>query len=256
MDEPGKIIHSVDKAAELIEILMRNRVPLTLREIAALSGYPKSTIHGLLNTLIAHEMIRQDAEGRYSLGIRLYECGRAVSSGWDISERTHPYIERLSASVDAGAFIAYFDGANVITIDRCTGGGSLQIIPESGVRQPLHATAQGKLFLSTLPQKDALRLARLKGMDQYTPHTINTPEDLAADLSAIRIRGYAIEDGEHRVGLRAAAAPLRIGDSRIKYAVGIIGLFRRVSSDEFQSACGELLKTAEEMEKEIGGRGI
>ena len=59
MDEPGKIIHSVDKAAELIEILMRNRVPLTLREIAALSGYPKSTIHGLLNTLIAHEIDRK-----------------------------------------------------------------------------------------------------------------------------------------------------------------------------------------------------
>ncbi len=254
MEETRKIIHSVDKAAVLIETLMRSHTPLTLKEIASLTGCPKSTVHGLLSTLIAHEMIRQDAEGRYSLGIRLYECGRAVSSGWDISERTHPYIERLSSSVDAGAFIAYFDGANVITIDRCTGGGSLQIIPESGVRQPLHATAQGKLFLATLPQKDALRLARNKGLTQYTPHTIITPEDLAADLSAIRVRGYAIEDGEHRVGLRAAAAPLRIGDSGVKYAVGIIGLFRRVSSDEFQSACGELLNTAEEMEKEIGSR--
>lgn len=248
MEETRKIIHSVDKAAVLIETLMRSHTPLTLKEIASITGFPKSTIHGLLSTLIIHEMIRQDAEGRYSLGIRLYECGRAVSAGWDISERTHPFIEKLSASVGAGAFIAYFDGSNAITIDRCSGGGSLQIIPETGVRQPLHATAQGKLFLSALPtQKEALRLARNKGMTQFTPHTIVTPEDLAADLAAIRVRGYAIEDGEHRVGLRAAAAPLFFEDSRVKYAVGIIGLFRRVSSDQFQSACDELVSTAEKM---------
>ncbi len=247
MEETRKIIHSVDKAAVLLETLTRSRTPLTLKEIASLTGFPKSTIHGLLSTLIIHEMIRQDAEGRYSLGIRLYECGRAVSAGWDISERTHPYIEKLSASVGAGAFIAYFDGANVITIDRCSGGGGLQIIPETGIRQPLHATAQGKLFLAALPQKEALRLARNKGMTQYTPHTIITPEDLAVDLAAIRVRGYAIEDGEHRIGLRAAAAPLFFEESRVKYAVGIIGLFRRVSSDEFQSACAALVSMAEKM---------
>ncbi len=251
MEESRKIIHSVDKAAVLIETLMRSHTPLTLKEIASLTGFPKSTVHGLLSTLIVHEMIRQDAEGRYGLGIRLYECGRAVSAGWDISERTHPYIEKLSASVWAGAFIAYFDGANVITIDRCSGGDGLQIIPETGVRQPLHATAQGKLFLSALPQKEALRLARNKGLTQYTPHTIINPEDLAADLAAIRVRGYAIEDGEHRIGLRAAAAPLCFEESRMKYAVGIIGLFRRVSSDEFQSACAELVRMAEKMREAI-----
>lgn len=36
---------------------------------------PKSTAFGLLNTLREYEMVSQGRDGRYSLGIRLFEYG-------------------------------------------------------------------------------------------------------------------------------------------------------------------------------------
>lgn len=243
----NKIILSVDKSMRLLEILLNARRPLTLKEIAEKSGCPKSTVYGLLITMMHHDVIRQYADGRYGLGIRLYECGCAVSDSWDITARVHPYLEKLAQQTGAGAFITFFDGRNVISFDRCVGSGGLQVIPEVGMRMSLHATAQGKLFLSTLPRSRALHMLREEGMTAFTPHTITDPDALFSELDAIRVRGYAIEHGEYRRGLMGAAAPVREYDGKIQYALGIVGLFRSVTSDEFQFSVEKMLATASEL---------
>ena len=244
----NKIILSVNKAMKLIEILLDARRPLMLRELAERSGFPKSTVHGLLFTMTQHAVIRQYADGRYGLGIRLYECGTAVSESWDISTIAHPHLEKLAQVTGAGAFITYFDGTNVISFDRCAGSGGLQVIPEIGMRMSLHATAQGKLFLSALSRSRVLSLLREEGMTAFTPHTITDTENMMAELDAIRVRGYAIEHGEYRRGLMGAAAPIHEHNGNLQYALGIVGLFRSVTSEDFQSAISQMLAEAEKIE--------
>ena len=246
----NKIIYSVDKSMKLIEILLKARRPLTLKEISDTSGLPKSTAHGLLYTMTQHEIIRQNPDGRYGLGIRLYECGCAVSESWDITAHVHPYLEKLAQETGAGAFITFFDGRNVISFDRCVGSGGLQVIPEIGMRMSLHATAQGKLFLSTLSRSKVLSMLREEGMAAFTPHTITETDTMLAELDSIRVQGYAIEHGEYRRGLMGAAAPIREHDGRILYAIGIVGLFRSVASDDFQSAIKSMLAVSGSLSKD------
>lgn len=81
---------SVDKAMELLEVLLKNRRPMSLQELSQAAGYPKSTLHALLTTLRCHEAVRQDADSRYALGIRLFEYGCAVSGAWDITRIASP----------------------------------------------------------------------------------------------------------------------------------------------------------------------
>ena len=49
----GNIILSVAKAMELLQALSRAEKPLTLAELTEYSGYPKSTVFGLLTTMRA-----------------------------------------------------------------------------------------------------------------------------------------------------------------------------------------------------------
>ncbi len=65
-------------------------------------------------------------------------------------------------------------------------------------------------------------------------------------IDAAVSESWNIEHGEYRRGLMGAAAPIREHDGKIKYALGIVGLFRSVMSDEFQSAIRLMLKIAEE----------
>ena len=243
----NKVILSVDKSMKLLEILLKFRHPVSLKTLSECSGYPKSTVYGLLFTMMQHEVVHQYADGRYGLGIRLYEFGTAVSQSWDISAVVHPALEKLSELTGAGTFITYFDGKNVISFDRCVGTGGLQVIPEVGMRMSLHATAQGKLFLSTLNRSRVLHLLRESGMAAFTPHTITDIDRMFAELDAIRVRGYAIEHGEYRRGLMGAAAPIREIDGKIQYAIGFVGLYRGVTSDEFLSAVEAMLNAAKDL---------
>ena len=76
MSEPeAKSIHSVAKSIRLLELLREAGQPLSLTDLYGATGWPKSTIHGLLSTMREAGFIEQTQAGRYWLGIRLFELG-------------------------------------------------------------------------------------------------------------------------------------------------------------------------------------
>lgn len=74
----GNIILSVSKAMELLQILSRADKPLLLKEVSSLCAYPKSTVFGLLTTMRMYDVVTQTPDGRYALGVRLFEYGQQV----------------------------------------------------------------------------------------------------------------------------------------------------------------------------------
>lgn len=248
-------VQSVDKAMTLLEILLARRTPMTLQELSAASGYPKSTAHALLTTMRSHSAVEQQRDGRYALGIRLFECGCAVSSAWDIGHLAHPHLEQLAAATGASAFLSLLEGTNAISFDQCVSDTGLQVVPAIGGRMPLHATSQGKMLLSGRSDREVLRILEEGGMQAFTPHTITDPRRFVADLAAVRKQGYAVEDGEYRIGLRSAAAPVYDSGGQMRYALGVAGLFRRVWSEDFQNAVEQLVHQARQLSMALGWRG-
>lgn len=248
-------VQSVDKAMTLLEILLARRTPMSLQELSAASGYPKSTAHALLTTMRSHSVVEQQGDGRYALGIRLFECGCAVSSAWDIGRLAHPHLEQLAAATGASAFLSLLEGTNAISFDQCVSDTGLQVVPAIGGRMPLHATSQGKMLLSGRSDREVLRILEEGGMQAFTPHTITDPRRFVTDLTAVRKQGYAVEDGEYRIGLRSAAAPVYDSGGQMRYALGVAGLFRRVQSEDFQNAVEQLVHQARQLSMALGWRG-
>ena len=81
----GNTIRSVAKAMELLQLLSDAGEAMTLTAISERAGLPKSTVFGLLTTMRRYDMVTQTPEGRYALGLRLFEYGRQVERSWDIS---------------------------------------------------------------------------------------------------------------------------------------------------------------------------
>jgi len=250
----GGTVRSVSKAMELLELLLARRTPLSLQEIASSVGYPKSTVHALLSTLREHAMVEQRADGKYALGIRLFEYGCAVSSAWDVTLYARPHLEQLAARTGASAFISLLSGNCVISFDQCTGSAGMLVVPEVGYRLPLHATSQGKLLLSQFSDQDVLKRLRAEDLQTFTPHTVTEPQQLFAALAEIRRNGYAIEDGEYKIGLRSVSAPVYDRSGAMRYALGVVGLFRRVRSVEFEAAVESVVRHAAQLSASIGFR--
>lgn len=246
-------IKSLSKAIEIINIIAQKRGSASLKEITVASGYPASTVYGILATLRENDVVEQSAsDGRYSLGKRLFEWGMLVNSVRNIAGVAHPVMEEISVQCGESVMLSALDGTEALIIDHVEAYAGLSVAARPGSRMPLTATSQGKIFLAYMPHSETRRIIRKTGLAEYTPHSITDEEALLQALTLIRSQGYAIEDGEFRIGLRSVSAPVYTMDGDVKYALTMVGMFRRVTSKEFEDAIGLVTAAAGKISSALG----
>ena len=230
----GNTIRSVAKAMELLQLLSDAGEAMTLTVISERAGLPKSTVFGLLTTMRDYDVITQHADGKYALGLRLFEYGCRASAFWNISSLARPYLEHLAEATGASAMLSTYENGHIVALDQAEGRDSLRIVSAPGARLPLHCTSQGKVFLSAMADHEAKRVLSRRTLEPYTPKTLVTWEELFRVMQAARENGYAVEDGEYRFGLCSASAPVRDSSGAVRYAVGVVGMFDSARLPDFQ----------------------
>jgi DNA-binding IclR family transcriptional regulator len=91
--------------------------------------------------------------------------------------------------------------------------------PRLGELVPAHCTAGGKALLAG---RDRWRESLLGSpLRAYTDRTITDPGAVEREAAATRARGYAIEDGEYRLSVRALAAPVHDRARTTAAAIGV-----------------------------------
>lgn len=247
----GKTVQSVAKAMKLLELLNETGSAMSLSEISQQTGWPKSTIHGILSTMREDSLVAQDKEGRYMLGIRLFEYGCAFRASWKTLDVIRPYIDHISYETGEAVFLSIMDQGAVVTLDRADDRSGLWIRPDLGCRLPVHCTAEGKLFLAYMGEAKREAILNAYEYTAFTEHTITDKRSLLKELAQIREKGYALENSEFKTGLRAIAAPVLDAAGEVHYAVGIIGMFRQIESESFGKASSVVITTAKEISKKI-----
>ncbi|HCP14968.1 MAG TPA: IclR family transcriptional regulator [Peptococcaceae bacterium] len=254
MTESTNKVGSVAKAIRLINCLAEARRAMTLQELSQKAGYPKSTIHALLSTMREDHFIEQTSDGKYRLGVRLFELGSMVSRSWDILSAARPYIHQIASETGEPVQIAAIDHNEVLILDATDTFGALRVVTNTGARLPVYCTALGKAILASMTPTQASAILRASEMFAFTPHTITETDKLEIELAAIRERGYAIENGEYRIGLRAVAAPIFDVSGSVKYSIGVSGMYRHISGDDFVLAQKLIHTAAQAISAELGFR--
>lgn len=248
----GNTILSVAKAMELLQVLAEAAEPLPLTVISERAAMPKSTVFGLLTTMRNYDVIAQRPDGKYTLGLRLFEYGCQVSRAWDIAEIARPFMEHLAIQVSASVMLSICEGSHVITLDQVEGREKLRVISDVGARLPIYCTSQGKVFPAAMQESERQKLLVGIHLVQYTPHTITDLTELNRQLRQVRADGYAIENGEYKIGLRSISAPVYTIDGKLKYTIGVLGMFRSVRSEEFRQAVEQVVQTGKMISSALG----
>jgi len=245
-------VHSVAKAMYLLELLEKG--PLSLKDLAQRSGWPKSTVHGLLNSMRESRMIEQaENDGRYRLGLRLFELGSKISSAWDITAIARPHMQHIAIQTGQSVYLTMLDRNEVLLMDYADNGSPLRISADKGSRFPAYCTAPGKAIMSNLSGYEVQSILN-KGLFAYTPHTILSAQKMKEELFICKKQGFAVEDGEHRIGLRAVAAPIFDVSGKPAWAISVIGMFRRISDDSFIVSQQAVVNAAAVISADLGYR--
>lgn len=236
METRGRRVHAIEKSIHLLDCFWLARRPLSLRELEQMTGWAKSTIHGLLASMVDSGVVEQNrTDGKYRLGYHLFELGSAVNQGWDAPGICRPYLQHIVDRFNESAYLARQSGDELILVECCEPRTSFRITSEVGTRLPLHCSSQGKVILANRSVYEAERLLRRRALQAYTPNTVTDFDILLAELNRARETGYAQEQEEYKLGLSSVAAPIFDGSGECCYAIGIIYMLG--ASEE---ACDEM----------------
>ena len=197
-------------------------------------------VHTQLNSILnSSRTYLQDAvitmrDGRYCLGVRLFEYGCAVGASWSVSDQAKPHLQHMASVTGPSVFLSMLNRSEVITIEQVQSRAGLRVVSEVGTRLPLHCTSQGKVVLSAMADHEAKRVLPRRTLEPYTPKTLVTWEELFRVMQAARENGYAVEVGVYRSGRCSPSAPVRDSSGAVRYAVGVVGMFDCVRSPAFQ----------------------
>jgi IclR family KDG regulon transcriptional repressor len=120
---------------------------------------------------------------------------------------------------------------------------SLTIAARVGRRLPTCCTASGRVFLAFLPSEVVEPLLS-KPLVPCTAKTITSPARLRQELEATRQRGYAIDDEELEMGVRAVSAPIRDIDGHVIAALSLPGPSNRLPPERIPEIAEALMEAA------------
>lgn len=203
-DESLKSLTKVSRVLDCFDTAHRS---LTLAEICARTGYPRSTTHRLLAAMREVGFIEQERErDAYRLGLRLFQLGNTVLANLELNREGRAIVDALHRLTGRAVHLAVFDGFRAVVIQRTEAEPMLSntMVENS----PVHCTSVGKAILAHQSEETIARVIEA-GLERFTESTFTEPDAFRAELERTRQRGYSIDDGEHQPGLRCIGAPIR-----------------------------------------------
>jgi IclR family transcriptional regulator, KDG regulon repressor len=250
----GYIAPSVKRTFEILKAVAFAKDGLGISELARDLGMAKSTVHGMTSALEdVGALVRDSVTKRYTLGLTVFELGRAAYSQVDMNSLARPVMEDLMEKTQASVFLGAQNGEHVTILEVVESTSELKITSPVGTSIPLIAGAVGKVLLSRMDEEQALRFIRKKGITKFTINTITEPDSYLREIRLVRERGYATDDEEYILGVRAVASPL-LEESRLMGALWAVGFKSSLDEEGLKSLVAETRKAAEEINAKVRGR--
>ena len=244
---------AVSRAVAALNALARASDGLTLSELARETGEPKSTLHGILATLVeAGLLVRDGATKRYRLGPHLLALAGAYARQSDLLRAFGEVARPLARELGETIQLAILQGRDVLYIGKQEGTQWVRLASEVGTRLPAHATSLGKCLLAWLPPEELERLLAAGPLVALTPRTITDPDILRAELAQVRARGYAIDRGETLPDLWCFGAPVRDAQGAVVAALSISVPVTRIASERIDELIAAARRAATELSLRLG----
>jgi len=239
---------AIERAAQLLVLVLEQDQPTTLGELARLSDLPKSTTSRLVAALERNALVQRDsARGAIRPGPAVLRFAQRGVDDADLIELAHPVLRTLAD--ESGETINLAVPA-VLGVNHLAQVDSRHMIGAAnwvGRTVPFHPGANGKVFLAfgaaALPPGELAR---------FTPHTICEREHLMAALDTIRAVGYATAIDEIEVGLSAVAAPVRGATGTCVAALSISGPSFRLGPSQLDHMGALLVEQAAVLSTRLG----
>lgn len=246
----------LSRCLDLLSVMASNAQGMRLTDIALDLGMPKSSAQRLLEHLSGEGWIEQDeTTSYYRLTTRLAVLGHRYLESAGLASIAQGLLDRLAKQTGELARLTALNGKRLSWVGSAQGAPpGLRYEPSMGTTIISYATANGKAWLATLMNDEAIAIAIAEGLGKSSsqrlvgPNAHRSVAALMSDLSVTRKRGFAIADGEAERGVAALAVAVREPRSgAVLGTTSVAGPVVRVTRERHEAIVRALNATAADL---------
>lgn len=241
------------RALGALELLAEHPRGLPLQEIANRLLMPKSGVHRLLAELIERRYVIQDPESaRYLLTTRLMSLGFKQLGNSGILEVMQPVLNRIAAISGELVRLAVVDNGHLPFVGKVQGARSgLRFDPDMGGEAALFCSATGFIWLSSLPEHEAVEHVTRQGftlMEQRGAAVPKTIDAVMEHVAAARRRGYGQAVETWAPGMSSVAVNVcEARSGRVSSVLSVSGPSLRLTEAAIAALVPDLQAAADEL---------
>ena len=180
----------------------------TAKKISHKLNIPLPTIYRHIETLCEEKYLVASGSKKYLPGPKIrniilkslpYEPNFTLRRSY-LRKLTNDIEETVSLSIPIGTKLVYFD--------RIEFHWPMQLNLEAGDHLPLHASASGKLYLSSITEDKVIQIFKNIKTPKTAKNTITDISVFKKELKKIKNQGYAFDDEEWFNGMAGISVPI------------------------------------------------
>ena len=225
------LVKSAARALEILEVFAIARKPMSSAELGTALGYPKSSLSGLLKSIVAQGYLSSNSDGDYFPTLKLARLGDWVPAALLGSEALLPMLSALRDKTGETVTLTMPADLHMRCLHAVIGTHPISLQVEEGVTFPTIGTAIGTMYLATQPDAIAKRLfdnlaSQARGRNHKTWTALETR------IADARINGFATAYDVVLPDTGAIAMPIHAGSKGDVMIVAVAGLNHRIHQRE------------------------
>jgi DNA-binding IclR family transcriptional regulator len=245
-------VEAVERALTVLNSFQADKPVMTLGEIAAATGFYKSTILRLTASLERLGYLVRNESGVFRLGPALVRLGSIYRAGFNLGEAIRPELRRLVTATGETASFYIREGQSRVCLFRHNSPHSARHHLDEGAALPMTAGASAHV-LAAFSDADtgsantsSFKTSSSKTSSSRIAAMRTTKAKSAKDMTA-QERGHYISLGERDPHVASVAVPVFDLAGHFRGALAISGLIGRFQDKARQVALAELSESADRL---------
>lgn len=239
-------------AANVLRVYSSERSEVTVTDVCALLGLPKSNASRLLRAMRDVGLLETvGASKRYRPAVLLHEVGRVYRTASPLLQRADDVVRRVAGESGHTGYVSRLDGRQIVAITDHPATRPLRVASSIGRRLHAEASATGRSLLARLPDADVRRLYA-EGLDIPSASAPQSIEDLLARLAVVRREGFAESSDESIRGVGALG--VAVGDPETGDSVSLCIAYpvSSITTEERRTVTRALVEGAQAIARVVG----
>ena len=254
---PGTaIVPAVSRALTLLDRLAQQREPMSLALLTSELALPKSSVHGLCNTLMSFGYLRRQPDGAFLIGPRVMSLAEAFVAGTDVAQEFNALWADAGGAPEETVVLSVLSGTDALYVAVRNSARPLGLAFNVGMRLPACLSGSGKAVLAFREPVQVRKLFAAGLPAQLTQKGPREIEALMKELALTRKRGYSIDDETVREGVFSFGAPVFDATGQAVAGVAVCINKAALGADRGDRYRDAALRVARTLSQRLGGEVV